>query len=178
MHPVVYASYGGACVTKQVRHRFDQKGALAWGASQYHTWMGDPFPGAVKTFLVVSRDGSTTPPRMRVNIFEDEEPINLIPGPGPSDERRKPPMGTEIVAANYGGQDVTATVRALWAQQGHLNFDTPDARFGDPIPGVVKALVVTYLTTKNKTPHRESAFYFDGEHVLIGHYPYPSHQQF
>ena len=146
---LIFASYGGADVTNVVRGRLQQQGTLNFGPNQYHTWMGDPAPGQYKDFVVVSLDNSVHPNRFRVNLFEDHEPCQITPGPGPSSVRREPPHAREIVFANYGGRDVTQQVQQMFAQGGPagLSFPQPPHMiFGDPLPGVVKALVIIYTS--------------------------------
>ena len=167
---ILFASYGGADVTQQVRGRLQQQGSLNWGPNQYHTWMGDPFPGVYKDFVVVSMDQSCQPNRTRVNLFEDHEPCQIVPGPGPSSVRREPPHAQQIVLANYGGRDVTQQVQQMFNQGGPqgLTFPQPPHMiFGDPMPGVVKCLVIIYLNMKNGRQSRDSAFWFDGETIVI-----------
>ena len=167
---ILFASYGGADVTQAVRGRLQQQGALNWGPNQYHTWMGDPFPGQYKDFVVVSMDQSCQPNRMRVNLFEDHEPCQIVPGPGPSSVRREPPHAQQIVLANYGGRDVTQQVQQMFAQggpQGLMFPQPPHMLFGDPMPGVVKCLVIIYLNQKMGRQSRDSAFWFDGETIVI-----------
>ena len=167
---LVYASYGGADVTNVVRGRLQQQGTLIFGPNQYHTWMGDPAPGQYKDFVVVSMDNSVNPNRFRVNLFEDHEPCQITPGPGPSSVRREPPHAREIVFANYGGKDVTQQVQQMFAQGGPAGLSLaqpPHMIFGDPMPGVVKALVIVYTNMRGATVARDSAFWFDGERIVI-----------
>eukprot|EP00759_Apiculatamorpha_spiralis_P049909 PhF_6_TR4451/c0_g1_i1/m.6029 len=166
---LVYVSYGGADLTAPVRDRMAASGgSLSLGAGEYSTAFSDPFVNEYKDFAVVVVDRTVTPNHMRVVVAQDEEPLDVAVGGEIKDTVRpsEHPVALDIVAANYGGLDVTAGVKERWQSNG-LRLSNPHEIFGDPIHGVVKAFTVSYLTSKGGLPRRAVAYWFDGEEIVI-----------
>jgi hypothetical protein len=166
---VVLASYGGHDVTHQISQRLAQHGTISWGPGQYVANLGgDPFPNQYKDFVVVTIDHATTPPKFKVNVFEDNELCNVTLMHAPSTNRRVQPIANGIVLANYGGRDVTAQCQQMFNQRNGLYFDqAPHLIFGDPVPNVLKALVVIYTCNRAGLISRDAAFWFDGETIQM-----------
>jgi len=186
---IVHASYGGSDVTAVVQGLGPR---LMWGPGQYHAILGgrgeeDPLETqSKKVFVVITLDPNSDPPRMHVSTFREDESLDLVmggaasPPPGRQKETNNTQQGircafTSIVAANYGGLDVTARVHELVAASGcrELKIQSPHEVFGDPLVGTVKVFAVTYLTPKGEdpaTPSMEVAYWFDGQAIeLVGH---------
>ena len=168
---VIWATMGGAEATRLAKARVAQQGALVWGPGQYEAFIKDHFVNQYKDFAVVTLDRSENPPRCKVTIGEDNEPFQVVPGPRQSTDRarRGQPHAEDIIVANYGGEDVTAIVRHMFQQHNGLSInEDPNHFFGDPLPGVYKALVVVYMTKKpNGVPHRAVAYWNFGEQVNL-----------
>ena len=174
---VIFASYGGRDVTQHIQNTmFQVQGNINIPPGQYVPLCGgDPFPGIYKDFVVVTRDNFSNPNACRVAIGEDHEFLQIqANGPHQSKNRasERQPFARAIVQANYGGRDITQQVQQMFnANPAGFQMSNPHLTFGDPIPGVVKAFVVIYLTQKNgpagNHPAHEAAFWFDGENIDV-----------
>jgi len=174
---VVFASYGGKDVTQHItRTMYQVQGNINIPPGQYAALNGgDPFPMTYKDFVIVTRDNFSNPDALRVSIAEDNEHLQVnVNGPHQSKNRtgERQPAAEAIVQANYGGLDVTTQVQQMFnSNPAGFQMTNPNLTFGDPLPNVVKALVIIYRCTKNGPvgtfPAHEAAYWNEGEQIYV-----------
>ncbi|KAJ9462378.1 hypothetical protein DIPPA_06546 [Diplonema papillatum] len=158
---ILFASYGGLDITQKVQHMFNTHHNVHIGPAEYVRHFGDPAPGEFKDFVVLAVDGAN---KCFCHIAADNQPTNISMGAQNSSPRTAPAHGSEILAANYGGVDVTAQCRDMFNHKGSLQFDRSlNDMFGDTLPGVAKVLAVVFKTTKGPTPHRAGTYWSEAE---------------
>ncbi|KAJ9462382.1 hypothetical protein DIPPA_06563 [Diplonema papillatum] len=176
---VLFASYGGLDVTQKVQHMFNTHRHVKIGPGEYVKHFGDPAPGEFKDFVVLAVNGAN---KCCCHIAAENQPTDVSMGPQNSSPRTAPAHGSEILAANYGGVDVTAQCRDVFNHKGGLHFEkSMNDMFGDTLPGVEKVLAVVFKTTKGPTPHRAGTYWSEAEKPNLtrdGHQARgPSHHQ-
>ncbi|KAJ9463478.1 hypothetical protein DIPPA_07543 [Diplonema papillatum] len=160
---VLFATYGGVDVTARVQQLC--LSGVSIRPREYTSHFGDPFPNQHKDFAVAAVQGQKT----HVHVAQDQDSTVLlqpIPGRCRAPQSYSLKSVGRVLQANYGGKDVTERCRALFAApENELTKRAMNDIFGDPQPGIVKALIVVHSQTKDGAPHRACAYWH--EHTLF-----------
>eukprot|EP00759_Apiculatamorpha_spiralis_P019979 PhF_6_TR25597/c0_g1_i1/m.35911 len=166
------AIYGGRDVSTDVLGWYKDEKKVDVDPGTYTTHLTDHAVNEYKTFSVIHVDYSVTPNKFLVAHYEDEEHCDVTPGvSGPCSDGGGNVAIEELYYANYGGMDVTADLKQILVSQGEFKCTAVNKIWEDPMPGVVKAFFVSYLTKWEGTNYRTANFWYDGETVDILYLP-------
>ncbi len=136
---------------------------------------GDPFPGQLKTMRIYYKVGG----QFQQGEWKDSENVVIgrlttggrntgMRGGGRPVARERPMIGAPltILQATYGTGARTVDVTSLLqsrVQRDQLDFDVPGSLLGDPAPGLLKEIVVSYQWNGQTREARVR----DGEHLRL-----------
>jgi hypothetical protein len=150
---ILAATYGPANETSKVQGMVDQSTQTLSVPVNNTTFGGDPFPGHVKTLVVVAAYKGQVP---FVDITTEGGTYNL---------KYRPPL--QILSASWGIGDVLTRVQSAVSRRA-LRVEATDANLGDTWVGVRKSLDVVYRY-QGKQP--QLAIVSEGETLSVDYDP-------
>ena len=128
---ILGAAYGLADVTQLAKKAASNSAAVVASNQVF----GDSWPYVVKTLVIVYQSCKGSPKVVIRTEGNQVDSSSLLP-----------PQNLNIIKATYGTADVANAVKGLTKNQGgkSLTVEASNSVFGDPNPGVVKTLTITY----------------------------------